>query len=341
MRSVRDRHSRSRPGAFAAVVTTALLLGGCGEAESADGGPPPTLGSTTPTSATPTGTLLPPTTAPPASTTTAAAPPPVTTTAAKPKPVAPPPQAAPPPPPSAQPGPHNTGYQHTGVKLTPMNCEKGELVIDKPGTVIDGKSIPCSVRVAADNVRITRSLIKTTAPYGIYKLDQYANLQVIDTEIAGSGKGCGYGIGFNRVHTIRVNIHGCNDGVHTEQGSTLEYSWIHDLEYTGLDSEEPHNDGVQSTGSSNITIRGNTISNPRHQTSCILIGGEGGAPSNVLIEGNWLDGGNYTIYLDPNGSNRTIRNNVFGKSFVYGPANVAGQLDWAGNTFADGGEVKR
>ncbi|OLR90798.1 hypothetical protein BJP25_29925 [Actinokineospora bangkokensis] len=256
------------------------------------------------------------------------------------------PQAAPPAqqpgaaPPSAQPGPGNTGYRHTGVKLQDVRCDNGEFLVDRPGTVIDGKSIPCSVRVAADNVTISRSLIKTTAAWGIYKLDKYADLKVVDVEVDG-GRGCAYGIGFNRVRSTRVDVHGCNDGVHTEQGSVLENSWIHDLEHTGADGGEPHNDGVQSTGSSDITIRGNTISNPRHQTSCILIGGEGGAPSNILIEGNWLDGGNYTIYLDPNGGNRVIRGNVFARSFVYGPANVAGQVEWSGNTFAGGGEVKR
>ncbi|WTX00783.1 right-handed parallel beta-helix repeat-containing protein (plasmid) [Streptomycetaceae bacterium NBC_01309] len=207
-------------------------------------------------------------------------------------------------------------------------------MIDKPGTVIDGKDIPCSVRVTADGVRITRSKVTATGQWGVYLVDRHTDLLVQDVEIVGTAD-CEYGVGFQSVKSVRIDVSGCSDGVKMERGASLVDSWIHDLSRGPGD----HNDGVQITGGSDITIRHNRIENPRNQTSAILVGGEFGSPSNILVENNFLDGGNYTVYLDPKGSNRVIRNNVFTRNYVYGPARLDGQVEWAGNTHEDGTAV--
>jgi hypothetical protein len=96
---------------------------------------------------------------------------------------------------------------------------------------------------------------------------------------------------------------------------------------------------VQTTGGSNITVRHNRIDNPHAQTSCLMVGGEYGSPSNILIEGNYLNGGNYTIYLDPKGTNRVIRD-TFTKTYVCGPAALAGRYTWQHNRYTDGSPLK-
>src|SRR5205823_5427015 len=60
---------------------------------------------------------------------------------------------------SGVPGPDNTGWQHTGVKLQPVACTDGQYLISTDDTVVDGKLIPCSVRVNANHVTISRSKV--------------------------------------------------------------------------------------------------------------------------------------------------------------------------------------
>jgi hypothetical protein len=242
---------------------------------------------------------------------------------------------APAPAPGGFPSAGSTGWVHTGVTLSPLPCTSGqELNISRAGTVIDGRDINCNVLVTANNVTIKRSRVTAGDPFAIRQLDDISGLVVTDTQIIGK-PGCAVGVGFSNWTGTRLDISGCADGVHTEGNVTIADSWIHDL----LHADGSHNDGIQATGSSNVTIRHNRIENPKEQTSAILVGGENGAPSNWLIEANYLDGGNYTIYLDPNGSNRVIRNNVFSRRYVYGPVNLAGQVTFSGNTFDGGGAV--
>lgn len=345
-------------GGVALVVSVMLAVGvaGCGGGGEAGGGSddrrlpalaPETSGPAAPSTsiftvpAVPTPTLgdpaTPPSGPPSASGSKVAPPKPSRPGSSASAPAVTPSRPASPPPsrPSGWPGPSNTGWRHTGVTLQPVACSRGEFVIDKPGTVIDGKDIPCSVRVVADGVRITRSKVTATGGWGVYLVDRFGGLSLQDVEIVGSAA-CEYGVGFQRVSSLRIDVSGCSDGVKMENGASLVDSWIHDLS-RGADD---HNDGIQITGGSNITIRHNRIENPRSQTSAILVGGEFGAPSNILIENNLLDGGNYTVYLDPHGTNRVIRGNVFTRSHVYGPARVEGQVDWSGNTYEDGKAVR-
>lgn len=256
----------------------------------------------------------------------------------KPKPSAPATSA----PAGGWPGAANTGWRHTGVSLTRFSCSAGVTEITRPGTVVDGKDIRCGLLIRADNVTVSRSRVVTGADVPIRTEDGRRGARIVDTEIDGSPGGCIAAIGYEGWTAIRVDIHGCGDGVRIENGSTLQDSWVHDFwdgTVNGQQVDDPHHDGAQSTGGSGLTIRHNRIDNPKDQTSCILVGGEFGAPSNVLIENNYLNGGNYSIYLDPKGSNRVIRNNVFTRNYVYGPLRLEGTYTFTGNRYTDGAPV--
>jgi len=234
------------------------------------------------------------------------------------------------------PGPTNTGWRHTGVTLRLLACAPGGGVqLDQPGMVVDGRDIPCDVLVVADDVTVRRSRITSGAPWVVRTKDGVRNFRIEDSELVGK-PGCSTGLGFAGWTALRVDIHGCADGAHTEESTLLQDSWVHGLWRDDTSSDPPHNDGVQDTGGSRVTIRHNRIENPHHQTSCILIGGEYGAPSHILIEDNYLDGGNYTIYLDPKGTDRVIRGNVLTRRHVYGPGSVGGSYLWQGNHYLDG-----
>jgi hypothetical protein len=253
-----------------------------------------------------------------------------------------PPLPADPGPVGPWPGAGNTGWQHTGVQLTPFACTGDVTEITKAGTVIDGKDIGCGLLIRTDAVTISRSRVSTGQDIPIRTEDGRRGLRITDVEIAGQ-PGCIAAIGYEGWTATRVNIHGCGDGVRIENGSTLQDSWIHDFwdgTKNGQQIDDPHHDGAQSTGGSNLTVRHNRIDNPHDQTSCMLIGGEFGSPSNVLIEDNYLNGGNYSIYLDPKGSNRVIRNNTFTRNYVYGPLRLEGTYTFTGNHYTDGKPVQ-
>jgi hypothetical protein len=244
--------------------------------------------------------------------------------------------------PVTAPGPNNTGWRHTGVHLTQAACgANGELLIDTDGATIDSALIQCNVRVNANNVTISRSLVAAGGPWAIYKPDAYTNLKVTDVEINGR-PGCQAAIAFSHYTATRVNIHGCQDGVRIDADSTLQDSWIHnfwDGTQNGQRIDEPNHDGVSTTGGSNLTIRHNRIDNPHSNNSCIAIGGVYAEPSNVLIEDNYLDGGNYSVLLAPYGNNRVIKDNTFTRNFLTGPVNLAGSYAWSGNVYTDGSPV--
>jgi hypothetical protein len=245
-----------------------------------------------------------------------------------------------PDPTGAFPNATNTGWQHTGVTLTPMACPANNLIeIERPGTVIDGADIPCEILIKASDVTIRRSrLVLNLNRVGITTADNVHNVLIEDTEIVGAPL-CDVAIGYQGWTGRRLNVHGCGDGVRLEGDNLLEDSWIHDYWdgfFEGRQVDLPHHDGVQTTSGSNVTVRHNRIDNPHSQNSCIFIGGEAGAPSNWLVEDNLLNGGNWTITLDPKGTNRVFRNNTFTRTHVFGPANLAGEFTWEGNHYIDG-----
>ena len=243
--------------------------------------------------------------------------------------------------PAGWPGQDNTGWQHTGVTLRSFHCTGDVTEITRAGTVIDGRDIRCGLLIRANNVTVSRSRVTARAQIPIRTEDGRTGVRISDVEIVGQ-PGCIAAIGYMGWTALRVNIHGCGDGVRIENGSTLQDSWIHDFwdgTENGRQIDTPHHDGAQSTGGSDIVIRHNRIDNPHDQTSCVLIGDEFGNPSNILIERNYFNGGNYSVYLAPTGTNRTIRDNTFTRNHVYGPDNVDGQYVWTGNRYTDGKPV--
>jgi hypothetical protein len=201
----------------------------------------------------------------------------------------------------------------------------------KSGSILEGLDIVGSVRIDADNVTIRRSRVTSDAPWAILIGASVTGTLIEDVEING-GPGCEAGIGIHDYVARRVNIHGCVDGAKAETNSTIESSWIHDLRA----ESDSHNDCVQVSAGSHITLRDNFLAVPHRLVSTILIGPDLGPISDVLIEGNWLDGGNFTLYLD--GSSIVVRKNRFGRSYVYGLASVKGNITQDGNVFDDTGE---
>lgn len=240
---------------------------------------------------------VPDTASPPAPTTTTisaapptTAPPPVTSTA-------PPTTTSPVPttttlPSSAKPGAANTGVP-AGTVLQPSSGFTASVA----GQVFDRLDVNGTVTIAANDVTIQRSRIRGVGFHVVYALDGVTGFRLTDSEIDGLGVNGSDGSDgiFGQVTATRVDVHGVENGAQLSSGSTITASFIHDLAAPGA----PHYDGVEIDGArSNIVVRGNTIISNPFQTSAVMIDNYFGPTDNVTVDGNWLYGGGYTLYVD-------------------------------------------
>ena len=248
----------------------------------------------------------------------------------------------PPPPPSSggKPGPSNTGVP-AGTTLT----STGGMTITKDNMVVDAKDISGAVYVRAKNVTITRSKIHGRGTFGVITVGS-GSVTIEDSEIYGFENG----IGYDNWTATRVDIHGLtDDGVKLGDNATLQDSWIHDM----TPSADAHADGGQMQGGSrNVVVRHNVIdmANGREFGNAALFIAPDLGPSSdgpVTITGNWLNGGNYTVFcVDGNNGqyfvkNITFTNNRFGRQSNYGPSRVNVPITQSGNVWDDTGAALR
>ena len=199
----------------------------------------------------------------------------------------------------------------------------GGVIVDAPGVIIENSKIHGDG--SGDGIRVLSG-----------------GVTVQDSEIFGFENA----IGYDHWTALRVNIHGTTgDGVKLGSETLLQDSWIHDL----TPAAGAHTDGGQmQSGVTNLVVRHNTIdmSSTSNANSALFLAPDLGpsTPGPMLVENNYLSGGNFTMFvLDGNSGqylvgNVTVRGNVFGRS-TYGPDRVTVPVSWTNNTFADGSAV--
>ena len=122
-----------------------------------------------------------------------------------------------------------------------------------------------------------------------------------------------------------------SDCFRVKNQATIEYCYMHDF---GL-SPNSHGDGVQMypTDGSGHIIRFNHI-DARNANAALFQVDNG-----WHIEGNYLRGGNYTIYCEGIPENKFI-NNTWAKDYKYGPLYIGrgekSALTWSGNKWDNG-----
>lgn len=215
-----------------------------------------------------------------------------------------------------------------GTDLEPS----GSVTIDKDDTVVDGQEITGTVTVKADDVVIRNSRILNTGNFPV-RVDGGDNLLIEDTEIDGQGRGDA-AIVFGKYTLRRVHIHNIPEGPRIAGGNvTIEDSLIHQMVQKG----DNHTDALQATSGSDIVVRGNAIevNNPDADlmgNAAFQFGEDQGSLSDCLVEGNFLNGGNYTVNGGGGGTDGaacTFRDNALGKDHRYGAAaNLGPNTDW-------------
>ncbi|MFI5845071.1 hypothetical protein ACIA8K_35750 [Catenuloplanes sp. NPDC051500] len=216
----------------------------------------------------------------------------------------------------SRPGEGNTGVPD-GVTLAKYT---GPLRITTAGTVIDGKQIDGCLDIRARDVVIKRS--KLTCGDIMIKIEQKtANLTIEDSEIDGANTG--FVAGYWNFTLLRVNVHNIQEGPRVGSNVIIEDSWFHGMR--SANSDEAHQDLMQSNGGSNSTIRNNVFDATSTEAgvsfnAAFQVGAEFEPLENILVEDNWFNGGGYTINIrnDPDISNVLFRNNVFGPRHSYG-----------------------
>jgi len=255
-----------------------------------------------------------------------------------------------PPIPAAFPNEGNTGFP-PGTDLVPY---AGGSEITSSNTVIDGRSLGC-IRVTAPGVVIRNSRIRCSSGIAVTVGDgdfTGAPLLLEDVEID-CGNGSGTAISEANVTVRRADIHGCENGLDINQSVTVEDSYIHDL----FNSAASHTDGMQFAsahkvngawvdGALNVVIRHNTIFGVGVDgslgTSAIISNPSG--DKNILIQGNLLAGGAYTLYCDylAAATNYQVLDNHFSTRFsakvgAYGPSDGCADEITSGNVYDESG----
>lgn len=245
-----------------------------------------------------------------------------------------------PPPDNIRPTATNTGVR-PGVTLTPA----GEIVVTQDGAVVS--AMDCTrIDVKANNVTIQDCRISYTGTsYGIQVESGYTNTTVryCTVIVLGDGAGDTSNAGIQtRDHSLVewCNVSGAGDGIKIWDYSEYRYNYIRMVRPA---TSKHHLDGMQASGRTEFYVH--------HNDSQALIadGGNSGIfiqaftgqydkpVENVVVENNWLNGGNYTFFTedgkDTHGwiKNMIARNNILGPDHRYGYRHLEGDIAWMGN----------
>lgn len=257
--------------------------------------------------------------------------------------------------------PLNTGWRGSptwggiGKGLAEMTVHSGDFTTTSHGQVVDGYDISGAVYVAHKSVTFRNCRIGTAWSSGNGVVNHSGSwtpanasegLTVEHCEIGWPSSSSVGDIEGIRVFKSYVTVHRCDiwgmaDAVTLSGNGTLTDSCVHDLNNISGD----HADCVQVTNGNDVVVRGNTLIAFNRDVSsgytldnnvqkivfgspsnaAIMIGSipTGGSVNNLLIENNYLSGGNYTINHNNAGgggsASGSYLNNTFSGYFRYGP----------------------
>jgi hypothetical protein len=226
-----------------------------------------------------------------------------------------------------------------GLALQPS----GSIVVSTDGAVVQNLHVTGQITVRANNVTIRDVMITATSKYGIQVEPETVGTVIEDVAIVGglAAGHCEIGIVYGSFTARRVEITRCSDGIHAGSNTVFERSWIHHMR----DLPTDHSDGIQSIGGQNIALRGNSIEMDLAMTSAMLLHAHiGGDLRDVLVEGNRLAGGGYTLNIKHRtnrAANIVVRGNVWIRdSYNFGShtgdaANDPAVTSWSANWFDD------
>ena len=224
----------------------------------------------------------------------------------------------------AVPNETNTGPVTDVAEFTPYT---GRTTIVEDGTVLENFTFEGILRINANNVTIRNCVMSGVGTYAIHIYDGTTGTVIEDCILENMQSAAILGSNFI-ASRLEIRNSG-SDAIKAFHNFTIEDSWFHHLGFL----EGAHADGVQMVQGSNGVIRGNHFDMAYDEegyrnSQCIILGTNDGVIDNILIEGNWLNGGNYCLVVKDKGNgwgdptNITIINNQFGPDYQFGPQSV-------------------
>lgn len=219
-------------------------------------------------------------------------------------------------------------------------CQSGSLTITEPGAVLDGWDVRGGVVVAAPDVVLRRSRVTGdgTTPYGVVTTGA-GSVRIEDTSFTGDFDQAA--VGGDRWSAARIDVAGTtHDGVHLGTGARLRNSTVHG--FRTARGAEAH--GAVLVGTADVLVEDNRIERGTGGGSAVLIiaqarDGRGGG--SVVVRGNVLGGGRYTLHQDgPTASAVRITGNRFLHDAEQGPLRVPTGAVLADNSYLDGGQLR-
>lgn len=210
------------------------------------------------------------------------------------------------------------------------------------GTILKGLSIEDHINVKANNVIIDACKVDArNGNYGINNVFEDSNgnpfkgLRVLNTEIMNAQSALVY-VHFAVVRKCHLH-EGGGDAMKIETGgnTVVERCLMH---HTGK-NPGAHADGIQIRGGENILIAYNRINYSildnelGYETNAAIMAGSELTPlKNIQIVNNYLNGGNYTVYMTDSGHGEVtginISNNLFGRNYRFGVLNASQNNTW-------------
>jgi hypothetical protein len=239
---------------------------------------------------------------------------------------------------------------HDGdLELNPSNV--AEWLNDEGRPVVENLEIRGSLYVRGVKNVLIRNVHVYTSSFWTVRVFDGASAVVTDTEIGHQDHVGQRGIGGSDIVARRLNIHHVEDGV--KLGSNTEYDSIYCHDLASL-SENPHYDCIQDDGGHfNYSVT-NSYLDPKPDSAfhpgstgnaALMIKSDLGPISDVLISDNYLNSGNYTIFVLDGGHGSpqqiAVTSNAFGRDYRYGILDDGGQpvADWSGNYWADTAQI--
>jgi hypothetical protein len=240
----------------------------------------------------------------------------------------------------------NTGVPANAGDLQLM----GHLTVTKDGARFSRLDIRDCVDIEANDVVITQSVIHCDRAAAAVRIAAGAKGAVLDqVEIDGGGSTSSC-IAPQDFTIEQSNLHDCVDGVDFSSKVVIDDCYIHDLART----PGSHNDSLQTLGGADDLIEDNTLQAYRADTndpmnSAIQTGHLNTPLSDVTVEHNYMDGGNFTVNAGATSTNGhaitgyVFKDNVFGRHFRYGPVQAVGPgtIFDASNVWFDDGQPVR
>jgi uncharacterized protein YdeI (BOF family) len=228
--------------------------------------------------------------------------------------------------------PADTGFpntSNTGPSDPSLLQPSGDIRVTEDGTIIENVDVDGFIEVDASNVTIRNFRISTNTYWGI-RVTGGTNILIEDGEIDGNDY-CHDGVTGSNYTIRRVYLHNMGGDSFKAGSNCMIGACL--IRHIGQ-GDGAHGDGVQMMGGTDITIINNNFDlTTGSLTACVFPGG-GGTVYNIMVDGNRLTGGSYTIYCN---EYMTVRNNVFGRDHAYG-IRTNDCAEWSGNIWEDTGE---